>query len=524
MNEEKYTKDVTSLVQELDETRAALAKKQSEFDTLLDCIDELLISIESGTTRILHISETCERVMGYTQEYMKGAAAGLRTFIHPDDLRILDIDCADLEPGSPLRKQCRFIHRDGSVRWIELKCRSVQDNPDQTTRLDGIIKDITKAKKSNKALMESEYLFRQFFDRAHEAMLVLDVATGLLCDYNQTALELFKYTGTEMLTHTPVSLSVEYQPDGTPSAIGARRYTEQAMMDERPVYDWVFQDADGHPIPCEVRLNLVSIDGQKLIRSSIIDITERKKAEAEVHALNDSLERKVKERTAELVTANNQLETFSYTVSHDLQAPLRAISGFSRLLLEEHDHQLDSEGREMLRVIDQNSIRMSHLIKDLLSFAKLDRAECKKEETDMNSIVKYVIEEIKAEQPDIRADISVGNLGVTTCDPKLIRQVWVNLISNAIKYSAKKEKPQIEIGADTADGIVTYYIKDNGAGFDMKYAKKLFSAFSRMHSEAEFEGTGIGLAMAANVISRHGGRIWANAAPNMGATFYFTLC
>lgn len=501
---------------------AELARLRRDYDTLLSCIDDVPLSLETGSLRVLDISPVCERVLGYSAGDIVTAAEGLRQYIHQDDRKILDQHLTEICHDQLYRKQCRIVHRDGTIRWIELKCRPAASDGGML-RLEGIIKDITRLKKANIALMESEHLFRQFFDRAHEAILVLDMETGLMCDYNQTALELFGISGTEMLSQSPASLSVDIQPDGTLSAEASRYYVERTMRGERPVFEHLFRHAAGGGIPCEVRLSLVAVDGRTLIRSSIIDITERRKAEAEVRALNESLEQKVKDRTAELVMANNQLEAFSYTVSHDLQAPLRAICGFARILLEENNHQLDKSGQEMLRTIDRSGIRMSHLIRDLLDFARLGRAQCHKEETDMDSVLGLVLHELRQDQPHCRAEFHTSPLGSAICDTNLIRQVWINLVSNAVKYSSKTESPRIEIGTIVMDDTTVYYIRDNGAGFDMKYAKKLFTVFKRMHSEEEFEGTGIGLATVSNIILRHGGRIWAEAKPGQGATFYFTL-
>ena len=511
--------DIDQLTRELNEVRAELAKTRNEYKILLSSIDEISISLDIPSLRVLQISPACETVMGYTPQAIVSSDEGWRQYVHPDDLRIFDFDHEDLQNGVAIKKQCRIIHLDGSLKWIEAKCIPVFDDSGALIRLNGIIKDITKVKRTNKALMESEYLFRQFFDRAHEAIVVMDVESGHFTDYNHTMLELLKYSGAELLARNPISISPEYQSDGVLSAIRAEEMISRTMAGQRPVFEWMHEDAYGRPIPCEIRLSLISVNGRTLIRASLNDITERKKTEAEVLALNESLERKVRERTAELINANNQLESFSYTVSHDLQSPLRIISGYSKLLLEEYQASMDSGATEMLQIIDSNATRMGQLIRDLLSFARLGSAECSKVPTDMKPIVQEVI----ADLGTVHAAFTVHEMGQADCDPNLMKQVWVNLISNAVKYSSKKDKPLIEIGMDDQNGIRVYYIKDNGAGFDMRYAQKLFSVFKRLHSDAEFEGTGVGLATVHSIITRHGGRIWAEAAPDAGATFYFTL-
>lgn len=251
--------------------------------------------------------------------------------------------------------------------------------------------------------------------------------------------------------------------------------------------------------------------------------TLRREAEAEIVALNESLEAKVKQRTAELEDVNKELETFNYTVAHDLQAPLRLLNGFARIIVESYSDKLDEEGVEMLNVLNANANRMSALVKDLLHFSRLGREPIDKKEVNMTEMAAVVLAEYKTAAENHRAEVSLKELKNCYCDPALMRQVWSNLIGNAIKYSSKKEMPEIEIGTKLIDGKTTYYIKDNGDGFDLKYAHKLFRVFQRMHGADEFEGTGVGLATVHRIITRHGGSIWADAKKNEGATFFFSL-
>jgi PAS domain S-box-containing protein len=253
------------------------------------------------------------------------------------------------------------------------------------------------------------------------------------------------------------------------------------------------------------------------------DITARKNAEAEIIALNNSLEKKVQQRTRELEAANQELESFSYSVSHDLRAPLRRLSGFSQLLMKNYYQKLDGEGRQFLSLITENTKRMSSLIDGLLKLARFERASLDKSEVDLGEMVNKVVEEIKLGDNQVKAIIKTQELGSAECDPVLMKQVWVNLISNGLKYSSKKENPTIEIGSEIVEGNRLYYVRDNGAGFDMKYYDELFGTFKRLHAEEEFEGTGVGLAITNRIIKKHGGKIWAEAEINIGATFYFTL-
>lgn len=251
------------------------------------------------------------------------------------------------------------------------------------------------------------------------------------------------------------------------------------------------------------------------------DITQQKKLEAENKLLHEQLEEKVRQRTRELEIVNKELEAFSYSVSHDLRTPLRGISGYSMMLKEDYGSKLDAEGVRIMDAILSNTKKMGQLIDDLLTFSKMARLETIYESIDMNRLVQSCLEDLTNE-PSGHIN-TIAALPACSGDASMLRQVWFNLLENAIKYSSKKEKPQIEIGAKDDQGFHVYYVKDNGAGFDMKYANKLFGVFQRLHRQDEFEGTGLGLALVKRIISKHGGEIWADASPNNGATFYFSL-
>ena len=257
-----------------------------------------------------------------------------------------------------------------------------------------------------------------------------------------------------------------------------------------------------------------------------IDITQRQRAEDQVRTLNAQLEKRVLLRTSELESANKELEAFSYSVSHDLRAPLRAISGFSRIMMEDHLPTLDPEAARCLNVIDENARQMGALIDDLLAFSRLSRQPLNTENIPIQRIAQEVADQQRAaEPPERKIEITIGDLPSCMADASLIKQVLVNLISNALKYSRKREVAKIEIGfnAQPGDHCGAYFVRDNGAGFDMKYSGKLFGVFQRLHTAAEYEGTGVGLAIVKRIIDRHGGRVWVQAAPDQGATFYFTL-
>lgn len=254
-----------------------------------------------------------------------------------------------------------------------------------------------------------------------------------------------------------------------------------------------------------------------------LDVTEVRSAEEAVRALNAALEDRVAERTAQLQAAYQELDAFTYSVTHDLRAPLRAIDGFSRILTEEHGPRLEAEARRLLVSVRANAQRMDQLISDLLRLAKVSRGELQEETIDMAGLASAVFQELAA--PEVRETLTfaIGHLPPARGDPVLIRQVWANLISNAVKYSLPKEDRRIEIGGYREPGEAIYSVKDSGVGFDPAFAHKLFGVFERLHRAEEFEGTGVGLAIVRRIVERHGGKVWAEGAVGTGATVFFSL-
>jgi light-regulated signal transduction histidine kinase (bacteriophytochrome) len=274
----------------------------------------------------------------------------------------------------------------------------------------------------------------------------------------------------------------------------------------------------------QVILAHYSDDGHLQYLSTIMrDITESKRAEDEIRKLNEELEARVRERTARLEAANQEMEAFSYSVSHDLRAPLRAIDSYIKILMEEHRESLDAESLRLGNLISRNARRMAQLIDDLLTLSRLGRMELQPKLVDVHALVTTIYDELTTADARQRIDFRLGRLPAVVGDATGLYQIWVNLLANAIKFSEKQERAVIEVQAEAQGGEIVYSVRDNGAGFEMEYAHKLFGVFQRLHSTREFEGTGVGLAIVKRLVERQGGRVWAEGQPDQGAVFYFAL-
>jgi PAS domain S-box-containing protein len=381
-------------------------------------------------------------------------------------------------------------------------------------------KDITEKKQAERALQESEEKYRTVADYTYDWEYW--VAPDGRAIYVSPACERITGYRAEEFMADPGLLTAIAHPDDL----------EKLAQHEAQIIDKEAEKLDFRIITrggeerwiAHVCQEVYGSDGSSLgRRASNRDITARKRDEGEIRKLNDELEQRVIDRTAQLQAANKELEAFSYSVSHDLRTPLRAIDGFTRVLVEEYDKKLDEEGVRLTGVIRDNTLRMGKLIDDLLAFSRVGRAELHAAEVNTDLLVRSVFVELTTEEDRARIDFSVGHLPAAFGDAAMLRQVWTNLVSNAVKFSSKKERSVIEVSGRSDGSDTIYSIKDNGAGFDMKYSDKLFGVFHRLHGEKEFPGTGVGLAIVQRVVVRHGGRVWAEGEVGAGAEFSFSL-
>jgi PAS domain S-box-containing protein len=386
-----------------------------------------------------------------------------------------------------------------------------------------VVKRTAELVASNQSLTESEERYRTLVEHAPEAIVVLDMQELRFVDVNKKAEQLFKMTRKELLRVGLTDVSPSFQPDGRRSAEVAATELARALDNGTPRFEWIHRDSTGKGIPCEISLVRLPSSSHALVRGSITNISDRKNAELEIRKLNTDLERRVAERTSQLETANQDLESFTYSVSHDLRAPLRHIDGFSRILMQGYGAQLPPGALHHLERVREATSHMGRLVDDLLNLARVGRGTLSLRLTDLNELVAEVIASLEEEARGRTVDWRIERLSPVECDPGLMKQVVFNLFSNALKFTRNQERAVIEAGEVRFNDQPVIFVRDNGVGFDEQYADKLFQVSQRLHREDEFEGSGVGLAIVHRILQRHGGSIRAESAPGEGAAFFFTV-
>ena len=461
-----------------------------------------------------------EAMYGLTPGSFGGTKLEWERLVHPDDLpQVLKRVEEGFSKGRA-EGDWRVIWPDGSIHWLSGRWRVFKDEFGMPLRMIGVNKDISERKRGEMALRESEARFRTMADTAPVLIWISDT-TKLCTWFNKPWLD---FTGRTM-----------EQEIGNGWAEGVHQEDFERCLS---IYSTSFDSRQ--PFTMEYRLRRHDGDYRWFLDNGIprfsethefvgyigtcIDITERKRAEKEFQTLNEELERRVVARTAEHAAVNAELEAFSYSVSHDLRAPLRSMEGFSQALLEDYSDILDDQGKNYLHRIASACIRLAHLIDELLELSRVSRSEMHRAPVNLSTMAQVIAKELQETDSHRHVEFLIKEGLVVHGDSRLIRSMMENLIGNAWKYTSKHPRAHIEVGSTSpGDGRVVYFVKDDGAGFEMEYVNKLFGAFQRLHDANEFPGTGVGLATVQRIIHRHGGTVWAEGRPEEGATFYFTL-
>ena len=405
--------------------------------------------------------------------------------------------------------------KDGSFYHDEHTITPVRSKEGGITHFIAIMNDVTERKRAH----EINQRYAAIIGSSDDA-IISKTLDGIITSWNLGAERLFGYKPHETVG-APISMLIPSERAAEELEIMARLQRGERVEH----FETTRVCKDGKHIDVSVSISPITDGSGKIIGASKIarDITERKRAQEEIRQLNAGLEQRVMQRTAQLEVAVKEIEAFSYTVAHDLRAPIRAMDGYAHILLEDYGEKLDEEGRRSLQVIHSEAKRMGALIDDLLAFSRLSRQSMVSSDVDMTVLAKSVFDSLAVLEHDRKLELALHPLPVIQGEPVMLRQVWVNLLSNAIKFTQGREVAEIEIGAENGAGEQIYYVKDNGAGFDMRFVGKLFGVFQRLHTEKEFPGTGVGLAIVQRIITRHGGRVWAEGKINEGATIYFAI-
>jgi PAS domain S-box-containing protein len=509
----KIARDISERIRAL----RKLQQSEAEFRTLAEAMPQIVWATGADGGNIYFN----QRWLDYTGLSLEESLGdGWNKPFHPEDRqRAWDAWQRAVAQAGNYSLECRLRRADGVYRWWWIMGAPLRDTEGRILKWFGTCSDITERKQMEAELHESEERFRTMANSMSQLAWIAR-ADGFIFWYNQ---RWYEYTGSRPGEMEGWDWQSVHDPLKLPDVMAKWR---AAIASGEPFeMEFPLRGADG-------KFRNFLTRGQPLKDSSgrveqwfgtNTDVDELKQAEEKVRRLNIGLEQRVAERTAQLEAANQELEAFAYSVSHDLRAPLRAVTGFAAIVMEDFSPQLPEAGKHCLQRIQKGGERMGQLIDDLLAFSRLNRQSVKPQTLDMGRLVQSALEELKPQQEGREFDFQLGDLPACHGDPALLKQVWLNLLSNAIKYTKGRTPAIIEIGCRPERGELVYFVRDNGAGFDMQFAHKLFGAFQRLHRFDEFEGTGIGLANVQRIIHRHGGRVWAQAALNQGATFHFTL-
>jgi PAS domain S-box-containing protein len=510
--------DVTSQRAAAAALRESEARKAAILETSLDAI----VSVEQDG-KIIEWNPAAERIFGYSRELALGRdltklivpksnqeihRKGIARFVQAGRGRML---------GS--RTELMALRANGAEFPVELTLIKIPgDGPLVFTTF---FREITERRRTEEALRKSEERFRLLVEGVEDYAIYMLDTHGHITTWNAGAERIMGYRAQEVIGRR---FHRFYRTDDV-SRIKPDQALAVATAEGHFQDEWLQVRKDGTQYWASFVITALRDENGRLTGYSMIarDVTRRKQAEDEIHRLNTELEHRVQERTAELQAAYQEMEAFSYSISHDLRAPLIHIAGFIEMLKSDLGPSLDEKSSRHLQTICDATENMGRMIADLLTFSRIGRAEMYKVQFNLTDTMKDVRRDLQAQMQNRKVTWIIPELPEVFGDPFMLRQALYNLLGNALKFSRRREEARIEVSVETTGGEHIFAIRDNGAGFDMKYASKLFGVFQRLHSAKEFEGTGIGLANVRRIIARHGGRTWAEGQPDVGATFYFSL-
>ena len=510
---------VMSDITESKDMDAKLRREEQRFRALADQSSDIIVLLNREGV-ITYENPAVEKALGLKIEERIGATGF--EHLHPDDFKLVadtyDILFSDI--NAPVQQSdIRFRHIDGSWRTFEVVASNlIHDKVIEAVIIN--LRDITERKRMEEALHQSEEKYRTLLESVQEGYFELDLA-GNFTFFNDSLCRIYNYSKEELM-----DMNYRHYTDKETRKNGFHEFNKVYNTGE-PLkgFTWPIIGKDGTKRYVETSASLLKDSSGKPIgfRGILHDITARKRAEEELKKYREQLEGLVQERTIKLEASNKELEAFSYSISHDLRAPLRAIDGFSQALLEDCEDKLDLQGKDYLIRIRAATQRMSTLIEDLLNLSRITRSEMSMEKVNLTRIVRSVINELQNSQPQRHVKIRIADGLEDIADSRLISIALENLMSNAWKFTAKQSEALIEFGSTREGSKKVYFIRDNGAGFEMTYMDKLFAPFQRLHTIDEYPGTGIGLATVRRIIHRHGGKVWAEGHTGKGATFYFSI-
>jgi len=508
----RFSRSIESMAAVLQTRTEALRESEKRFSLAMEGANEGLWDWDL-TTGEVYYSLQWKRMLGYDDDELENVLETWKSLLHPEDRDRSERLVQEYIDGkrSDFHIEFRLRCRSGGYREILSRAFTVKEDG-KLVRLVGTHVDITELKQTKRELRLAQFAI----DQAPEEIFWVN-RDATFRHVNDTAVQSLGYSRSEFAEMTVADLDVDRQAGDWDTFWNRARDEGSVTLEAR------HRTAAGEVHPVEIRVSHGNFEGSEYLCAFSRDITERKEAEQRIHELNEHLEDQVRQRTAELESANRELESFAHTVSHDLRAPLRGMSGFSEALVEDYGDSLPEEARDYLDRIQKASRTMGDMIDGLLDLSRVTRGKLSFSEVNLSELVTEIVDRLQANEPERNATVEIAPDLVAQGDRRLLASALSNLVGNSWKFTAGEPETRIEFGRRESGGETVYFVADNGAGFDAGHGDKLFQPFQRFHARSEFDGEGIGLATVKRVVERHGGRVCAESAPGEGATIHFTI-